>query len=112
MFAARVMSELEDMISSMYRCMVKSLQGNSDANVLQTLAGRTGDYDCFCQDKRDQDKSSSYESKYFHRLMKSSSTVHVADPTRETATTRTLIDHIIRVRASQLERCGVILMIQ
>ena len=49
------------------------------------------------------------EAKYFRSLLKSSNAVqHITEPTRETATTSTIIDHIISEKSAQMERCGVI----
>src|SRR5436190_12434452 len=49
------------------------------------------------------------ENKYFRRLLKSSNTVQqVTEPTRVTANTSTLIDHIISEKSAKIERCGVI----
>ena len=53
--------------------------------------------------------SSSYETKHLRRLLKSSNTTQViTEPTRVTATTATLIDHIIVETSAELERSGVI----
>lgn len=53
--------------------------------------------------------NSCHEAKYLCRLLRLHSIVqHVTEPTRVTASSATLIDHIITDKAMQLKRCGVI----
>jgi hypothetical protein len=53
--------------------------------------------------------NSSHDAKYLQRLLRFHNVVqHVTEPTRVTASSATLIDHIYTNKAMQLKRCGVI----
>lgn len=53
--------------------------------------------------------STNNDAKYMRRLLKAYNTIqHVNEPTRVTANTATLIDHIIAEKCVEIERCGVV----